>query len=56
MTAKPRKILVTSALPYANGPIHLGRTELRCENPAYDTARTPQCNLQFVIASILFIY
>ena len=24
MTAKPRKILVTSALPYANGPIHLG--------------------------------
>ena len=24
MTAQPRKILVTSALPYANGPIHLG--------------------------------
>jgi len=24
MTAKPRKILVTSALPYANGSIHLG--------------------------------
>jgi methionyl-tRNA synthetase len=24
MTASPRKILVTSALPYANGPIHLG--------------------------------
>ncbi len=24
MTDKPRKILVTSALPYANGPIHLG--------------------------------
>ncbi len=24
MPAKPRKILVTSALPYANGPIHIG--------------------------------
>ncbi|MCP5160231.1 MAG: methionine--tRNA ligase [Hahellaceae bacterium] len=24
MTKQPRKILVTSALPYANGPIHLG--------------------------------
>ena len=24
MTATPRKLLVTSALPYANGPIHLG--------------------------------
>ncbi|HYW93403.1 MAG TPA: methionine--tRNA ligase [Gammaproteobacteria bacterium] len=24
MTDKPRKILVTSALPYANGPVHLG--------------------------------
>ncbi len=24
MSAKPRKILVTSALPYANGPIHIG--------------------------------
>ncbi|MDH5274944.1 MAG: methionine--tRNA ligase [Gammaproteobacteria bacterium] len=24
MTATPRKILVTSALPYANGPIHIG--------------------------------
>ena len=24
MTSTPRKILVTSALPYANGPIHLG--------------------------------
>ncbi len=24
MTDKPRKILVTSALPYANGPIHIG--------------------------------
>jgi methionyl-tRNA synthetase len=24
MTAKPLKILVTSALPYANGPIHIG--------------------------------
>ncbi|MFA5627949.1 MAG: methionine--tRNA ligase [Thiohalomonadaceae bacterium] len=24
MTDKPRKILLTSALPYANGPIHLG--------------------------------
>lgn len=24
MSQKPRKILVTSALPYANGPIHLG--------------------------------
>ncbi len=24
MTTSPRKILVTSALPYANGPIHLG--------------------------------
>jgi len=24
MTSRPRKILVTSALPYANGPIHLG--------------------------------
>ena len=24
MTATPRKLLVTSALPYANGPVHLG--------------------------------
>ncbi|MDE0096230.1 MAG: class I tRNA ligase family protein, partial [Gammaproteobacteria bacterium] len=24
MSPKPRKLLVTSALPYANGPIHLG--------------------------------
>ncbi len=24
MTQSPRKILVTSALPYANGSIHLG--------------------------------
>ena len=24
MSEAPRKILVTSALPYANGPIHLG--------------------------------
>lgn len=24
MTSQPRKILVTSALPYANGPIHIG--------------------------------
>ncbi|MCG7946905.1 MAG: class I tRNA ligase family protein, partial [Candidatus Thiodiazotropha taylori] len=24
MNNKPRKILVTSALPYANGPIHIG--------------------------------
>ena len=24
MTSAPRKILATSALPYANGPIHLG--------------------------------
>ena len=24
MTVKPRKILVTSALPYANGSIHMG--------------------------------
>jgi methionyl-tRNA synthetase len=24
MTDEPRKILVTSALPYANGPIHMG--------------------------------
>ena len=24
MSEQPRKILVTSALPYANGPIHLG--------------------------------
>ncbi|MGB6135788.1 MAG: class I tRNA ligase family protein, partial [Shewanella sp.] len=24
MTTSQRKILVTSALPYANGPIHLG--------------------------------
>src|SRR5210317_818288 len=24
MTDTPRKILVTSALPYANGPIHMG--------------------------------
>ncbi len=24
MSSKPRKILVTSALPYANGPIHIG--------------------------------
>jgi methionyl-tRNA synthetase len=24
MTKTPRKILVTSALPYANGPIHIG--------------------------------
>ena len=30
--------------------------ELRNENPAYDTVRTPQCNLQIVIASVLFIY
>ena len=30
------------------------RTELRCENPAYDTARTPQCNLQFVVCWCLF--
>jgi hypothetical protein len=25
-----------------------GRTERCCENPAYDTPLTPQCNLQFV--------
>src|SRR5690606_12346057 len=25
MSLQPRKILVTSALPYANGPIHLGQ-------------------------------
>ncbi|MCU7922924.1 MAG: class I tRNA ligase family protein, partial [Candidatus Thiodiazotropha sp. (ex Dulcina madagascariensis)] len=24
MNNTPRKILVTSALPYANGPIHIG--------------------------------
>ena len=24
MAANPRKLLVTSALPYANGPIHIG--------------------------------
>ncbi len=24
MTKQPRKLLVTSALPYANGPIHIG--------------------------------
>ncbi|MGH2443763.1 MAG: class I tRNA ligase family protein, partial [Chloroflexota bacterium] len=24
MSTTPRQILVTSALPYANGPIHLG--------------------------------
>ena len=24
MNPTPRKILVTSALPYANGPLHLG--------------------------------
>ena len=24
MSASPRKILVTNALPYANGPLHLG--------------------------------
>ena len=32
-----------------------GRTERCCENPAYDTPRTPQCNLQFVTAWCLFL-
>lgn len=32
------------------------RTERCCENPAYDSPRTPQCNLQFVTRWALFIY
>jgi len=31
------------------------RTELRNENPAYDAARIPQCNLQFVVFSCFIL-